>query len=157
MSYLETCTNVSKQRFELYDKSIKEIFHGKYTEEAFAGPNSTNPTMEMWAKLAEDNEDFQSEFNKVFDNPDVKEVDEEFTPYLYDNYVNMELTLDRGGYRPEFTRVKKRLKGANRRPIGVDNYKPILDLRMYEVKYCNGYVAAMAANIINENLFAQDD
>ena len=50
-------------------------------------------TMDMWAEIAEDDKDFQSEFNKVFDNPDIKEADEEFTPYLYNNYVNMELTL----------------------------------------------------------------
>ena len=50
--------------------------------------------MEMWAELAEDDEDYHSEFNKVFDNPTVKEEDEEFTPDLYDNYVNRELTLD---------------------------------------------------------------
>ena len=37
------------------------------------------------------------------------------------------------------------------------NDDPILDLRMYEVEYCDGYVSAMAANIIAENLFAQVD
>ena len=59
--------------------------------------------MEMWAELAEDDEDFQSEFNKLSDNPAVKEADKEFTPDSYDNYVDMELTLDWGGYRPEFS------------------------------------------------------
>ena len=51
VAYLETCTDARNQRFGLYDKAIKEIFHGKYTEEAFTGPNRTNPTMEMWYKL----------------------------------------------------------------------------------------------------------
>ena len=50
--------------------------------------------MEMWSELAEDDKDFQSEFNKVFENPAVKEAEEEFTPDSYNNYVNMELTLD---------------------------------------------------------------
>ena len=50
--------------------------------------------MGMWDKLAEYDEDFQSEFRKVFDNPAVKEADKEFTPNLYDNYVNTEMTLD---------------------------------------------------------------
>ena len=75
VTYLETCTDASKQRFEVYDKSIKERFHQKHTEEAFAGPNSTKPTMEMWDELAEDDKDFQSEFKKLFDNPSVNEVD----------------------------------------------------------------------------------
>ena len=65
----------------------------------------------------------------------------------------MELKLDQGGDRPEFSRVKKRLKGANRRPIGVDNNNPILDSRMYEAEHRNGYVAEMTANLIAENPF----
>ena len=69
----------------------------------------------------------------------------------------MELTLDRGGDRPEFARVKKILKDANGRQIGVANENPILDSRMYEVEYCYKYVATMAANVIAENLFIQID
>ena len=89
----------------------------------------------------------------VFDNPAVQKADKAFTPDSYNNYVNMELILDRGGYRPEFARLKKILKDANERPIGVANDNPILVSIMYEVKYCDGDVAAMAANIIAENLF----
>ena len=155
VTYLETCTDTSKQRLEVYYKSIKYIFQEKYTEEAFAGHNSTNPTMEMLSELAEDDKELQSEFNKVFDNPAVKEVEEEFTPDFYGNYGHMELTLYRGGDRPEFARVKKRLKDANGRPIGVANENPIMDSIMYEVKYRDGYVAAMASNVIAENLFSQ--
>ena len=157
MTYIDTCTNARKKSFKVYDEAIKERFHEKYTEEAFASPNSTKLTMEMWAKLAEDDKDFQSEFSKVFDNPGVKEADEEFTPNLYDNYVNMELTLYQGGERPEFARVKKILKDTNGRQIGVANDNPILDSRMYEVEYRDGYVATMEANVIAENLFTQVD
>ena len=67
----------------------------------------------------------------------------------------MELTLDRGGDRPEFSRVKKISKDTNRRSIDVTNDNPILDSRMYEVEYCNGYVAAMEANVIADNLFTK--
>ena len=63
VKYIDTCTNVSKKPFELYDKAIKEILYEKYTEEDFVGPNSTKSNMEMWDKLAEDDEDFQSDFN----------------------------------------------------------------------------------------------
>ena len=75
VTYLETCTDASKQRFEVYDKSIKERFHEKYTEEAFVAPNSTKMTIEMWAELAEDGKYLQSEFKKLFDNPYVNELD----------------------------------------------------------------------------------
>ena len=109
----------------------------------------------MWVELAEDDEDFQSEFNKVFENSAVKESDEEFTPDSYNNYFNMELTLNRGGDTTEFARVKKILKNANRRPIIVVNDNPILESRMYEVKYHDGYVTSMADNLIDDNLLAQ--
>ena len=94
MTYLETYNDARNQRFEVYDKAIKDRFHNKYTGEAFTDPNSTNPNMGMWYKLVDDDKDFQSKFNKVFDNPDVKDADEEFTTGSYNNYVSMELTLD---------------------------------------------------------------
>ena len=65
------------------------------------------------------------------------------------------MTLDRGGGRPEFARAKKRLKNTNGVPIGVANDNPILNSRMYEVEYCDGYVAVMSANVIVENILAQ--
>ena len=65
--------------------------------------------------------------------------------------------MHRGGYKPEFARVKKRLKDANRRPICVANDNPILDSRMYEVEYRDESIAAMASNVIVKNLFAQVD
>ena len=69
----------------------------------------------------------------------------------------MELKLDRGGDRTKFSRVKKRLKGADGIPISVANEYPILESRIYEVEYCYGYLALMAANVIAENLFAKVD
>ena len=51
--------------------------------------------------------------------------------------------------------VKKILKDTNRRLIGVDNDKPILDSRIYEVEYHDGYVAEIAANAFADNLFTQ--
>ena len=43
----------------------------------------------------------------------------------------MELELYQGGDRPEFSRVKKRPKDVNGKPIGVSNDNPILKSRMY--------------------------
>ena len=51
--------------------------------------------------------------------------------------------------------MKKILKEANGIPIGVANSNPIIDSRMYEVEYLNGYILAMATKVIAENLFAQ--
>ena len=57
--------------------------------------------MEMWKDLADGDEDFQNEFARVFDNTDVKEDDDRFTPDSYDNGINTELALDQGGEQTE--------------------------------------------------------
>ena len=113
--------------------------------------------MEMWKDLVDGNEDFQKEFSRVFDNTDVIEDDYQFTPDSYDNYINMEPALDWGGEQPKYARVKKWLKDNQGRPIGIASDNPILDTRMYEVEYQDSHTAALAANIIAENLFAQVD
>ena len=63
----------------------------------------------------------------------------------------MELALDWGGEQPEYARVKKLLKNNQGWPIGIAYDNPILDTRMYEVKYQDGHTAALAANLIAEN------
>ena len=68
VTYIKTFTDATNQRFEVYNKVIKERLHN--------------------------DEDFQSDINKVFDNPSAKQSDKEFTPDFYNYYVNMELTLD---------------------------------------------------------------
>ena len=50
--------------------------------------------MGMWVELAENDADFNEKFNKVLNNPDVKEAGYGFTSDSYAQYVNMELTLD---------------------------------------------------------------
>jgi hypothetical protein len=108
--------------------------------------------------LIEPDPDFAEEFTRTFDNPDIKEADEEFDPDSYDGYINMELLLDRPGAEPELARVTKRLKDKDGKPIGVAHgNNTILDTRLYEVEYKDGYKAAMAANTIAENLFSQVD
>ena len=65
--------------------------------------------------------------------------------------------MDQGGEQPEYSRVKKRLKDNQGRPIGIASDNPILDTRMYEVEYQDGHTGLLAANLIAENLFAQVD
>ena len=67
----------------------------------------------------------------------------------------MELALDRHDNGPEFARVNKRLKYKDVRLIIIAADNPILDTRMYEVEYDDGYKTAMTANTIASNLFAQ--
>ena len=69
----------------------------------------------------------------------------------------MELVLPADDEGPEFARVTKRLRDANGIPIGTANDNPILDSRIYEVEYADGYKASLTANAIAENLFTQVD
>ena len=57
---------------------FRNNFMKNYNEAMFTGESSSKPTTEMWAELAENDEDFKKEFNKVFNNPDVKEADGRF-------------------------------------------------------------------------------
>ena len=57
----------------------------------------------------------------------------------------------------EYAKVTKRLRDANGLPIGTANDNPILDTRLYEVEYLDGYRTSLAANAIAENLFSQVD
>ena len=67
----------------------------------------------------------------------------------------MELALDRHENGPGFERVNKILKHKYGRPIGISVENPILDTRMYEVEYADGYKTVMASNKISSNLFEQ--
>ena len=69
----------------------------------------------------------------------------------------MELAFNRGDDGPSFAKVTKRLRDAQGLPIGTANDNPILDTRIYEVEYLDGFTTSMAANSIAENMFAQVD
>ena len=101
---------------------------------------------------------FQEEINSVPSNAEVKDDDSNFTPYMYDTYLNMELVLPQGdSLEPRMARVTKRLMDPSSIPIGTADDDTLLDTRMYEVEYLDGERASLSANHISENLFAQVD
>ena len=57
--------------------------------------------------------------------------------------------------RTEFSRVNKRLKDKDGRPIVIAADNPILDTNMYKFEYADGYKTSMIANAISSNLFLQ--
>ena len=115
------------------------------------------PSLEDWSDLLEDDEDFAAKFNRLFDNPEVAEADDMFDPDSFDHYLNMELSVDRGGEHPQFARVTKHLRDHRGLLIGTANDNPILDTRIYEVEYADGSKQAIAANVIAESMFASVD
>ena len=67
----------------------------------------------------------------------------------------MDIAMDRGGEEPQLARVVKRIKDNEGNPIGMANKNPILDTRVYEIEFQDGFCQPVAANIIAENLFDQ--
>ena len=106
-----------------------------------------------------DDLDFLDEFRNVVSNPEVPEVDQQFTPDIFDDrYLNMELALPHGEEAtPQYPKVTKRLRDANGIPIGTADNNPILDTRMYEVEFMDGTKQSLSVNYIAENVFAQVD
>ena len=153
VTHLESQTADNKELFRLYDAAIAHKFNEEIVETEGAKPNP-----ESWAEIIGDDPDFEEEFQRVISDKDLEEADVAFDPEVYeDTYTNMELALDRGDEGPTFAKVTKRLKDAEGRPIGTANDNPILDTRMYEVEYLDGYKTSLTANTIAENLFAQID
>ena len=63
----------------------------------------------------------------------------------------MELDLPkRGEPEPQLALVTKRIRDANGLPIGKVSDNPILDTRMYKVKYVDNEIFALSANLILE-------
>ena len=101
VTHLELQTDSVKERVQEFNRKIADKF-----KEGRIATNGT-PTPDEWSDLLEDDEDFAAEFNCLFDNPEVAEADDTFDPDSFDLYLNMELTVDRGGDHPEFARVTK--------------------------------------------------
>ena len=91
---LEAQTDKYKRIFDAYNKRIAEQFNEKFISANQEEHNRTKPTAEMWEDLAGDYKIFNEEFSRVITNGDVPEADKEFSLNEFDNYVNMELTLD---------------------------------------------------------------
>ena len=127
---------------------MKEEQRGYYGEKQ-------NP--QYWADIYEYDPDFKDEFDSDFSDATIHEADD-FTPDVLDNtYLNMELALSKDGETAQLAKVTKRLRNANRIPIGVAHDNPMLDTRIYEVEYHDGHKASLTENTISKKLFPQVD
>ena len=110
--------------------------------------------------LEDEDEDFFSEFNRVIDDSEVKDV-EDIKPEDFgevDQYLDMELGFRRGDDAEiHFAKVKRRAVDEDGKPVGIPNNNPLLDQRLYEVEFLDGHIENLTANIIAENLLAQVD
>ena len=149
---LELQTSAVQKIFDSFDNNIHDKL--KIIRKGYVGDK---PNPDAWAELIEEDPDFREEFQKVYNDDTLPEADVRTPEVLEDTYINMEVALPRDSEGPEFARVTKRLRDANGIPIGTANDNPLLDTRIYEVEYLDGHKAALAANTIAENLFAQID
>jgi ribosomal protein L15 len=74
----------------------------------------------------------------------------------YDQYISAEVLLPKDG-QEVLGQVVARKRDADGNPIGRGNSNPILDTRLYEVKFSNGNVAEYSANVIAECTYSQVD
>ena len=148
---MQTVENIA--RITEFDAAIKR----KFKEDDDLGMEGAKPNPDDWSDYIQWDPDFAEEFQNVIDDKLVPEVAETWTPDSYDTYLNMELALDRGDEQPSYAKVTKRMKDKDGNPIGTANENPILDSRIYEVEYEDGFKTSLAANVIAESLFAQVD
>ena len=77
-----------KARTVKHDEAIAE----RFKEERLA-KTGDKPDPEDWAELIESDPDFVEELSRTFDNPDIKEAEDDFDPDSCDGCINMELPL----------------------------------------------------------------
>ena len=135
---LESQTEQCKKSFEVYGRAIADRFNEVYIECNFIDTPNNRPNIELWLDLIGDDKIFHEEFVRVIKNEDIPEADNIFDTEEFDNYVNMELTLNRHDNVPEFSRVNKILKDKDGRPIEIKVENSILDTRMYKFEYDDG-------------------
>ena len=95
VTILEPQTEQCKKRFEVYNRTIVDSFNEVYIEDNFINNPNNKLNIEIWEDLVVDDEIFHEEFARVITNEDVQEAHDIFDPEEFDNYVNMELALDR--------------------------------------------------------------
>ena len=151
---LEMQTDDVKETFKAYDIELaRRVGVDDFPTEG------DKPDPELWADLRDKDADFNEEFFKVYQDSGLPDADiDEPTPGIADaELLSMELALPRDGEGPELARVKRRKTDQDGKPIGRAHLNPILDTRVFEVEFIDGHTAAMTANGIAENLFAQVD
>ena len=80
------------------------------------------PDPVKWEDMLEYDDDSREEFDRIYQDKDIPEADDVFTPEIMDDtYMNMEVALPQVTEVPDFARVTKRLKDANGLPIVTAN------------------------------------
>lgn len=90
------------------------------------------------------------------DLPPMPEDMEEEEKLDIDNYIGAEVLMDKGESM-QTAKVVSRKRGRDGSSIGIANPNPMLDTRIYVVRYPDGIEEEYSANIIAQNLYSQCD
>ena len=87
-----------------------------------------------------------------------KPLDEEIesTPEISDKFLKTHVKLQKGNTISK-GRVIERVRDSDGNELGREHHNPILDTRRYKVKFDDGYVTELTANVIAESMYAQYD
>ena len=101
-------------------------------------------------------EDYSTPEYELYEDDDggrivhAKEFVDEPTPITYDTYIGAEVVLPKGNDMASGT-VKPRVKDLERQHIGKADKNPILDTRVFNVKFSDGENAELGAKISLQN------
>jgi hypothetical protein len=156
---LELTTDEVKQWCSQYDQWVTHILN----DANCIIPHGEDIVLQDWNDYPIANyPDFIDEFDNVVSDDRVPKEDDNFTPDVFDDhtYFRTEITLPRGRgdqEDDEFTKVTKRLRNKEGRPIGTAHDNPLLDTREYKVEFLDGHRESLSANVIAQHMFSQMD
>jgi len=146
----EVATVEVQQTVKAYDQSIQ----AKIGDSVFEN-DLPEPSQCKMHSQDEEEDDGGTTFEAFAPSHAMPEADE-FDVKTYDVYLQAEVLLPQGDHLVAGTVVhRKRDNDGN--PLGKRNPNPILDTRIYEVQFPDGYVLDYAANIIAESIYLQVD
>ena len=141
-----TDQTVTKER-ETFNESIEKLLGDSFKYEDF----SSDPELEGLGTPSF--EPYEDDDGPPAPTP---EDDAEADPNTFDQYVGAEVVLPIGD-----TMMNAKVRGWKRQSdgtlLGMPHSNPILDTRTYDVEFADGQTTELAANVIDENMFAQCD
>ena len=97
----------------------------------------------------EHDSDFQKNFDSIVNDHSVPEAENDFSPDVYDSiYLNMEVVIPRDRNGPGFYQVTRSFLDKGRLPVVKAGDNPVLDTRMYDIKYPYGHKSSHDKNYI---------
>ena len=91
LTILEKGTEANIARMQDFQEKINV----RFKEDSEIIPQS-HPSIDDWSEFKDD-QDFMEEFQRVFSSDDIQDEDDSFDPESFDQYINMEVALDREG------------------------------------------------------------